>query len=118
LAKTKQTTRPVHDTLHYFVGRTGAAPYAWLRGCMMQRLIRMKALDAARLQGRFVVALDATGHLAFRTRHCPHCLVYRHATHTVYLHQLLEAKLLGPGGTALSIATEFIENRDSRRSRA
>jgi len=112
LAKTEQSTRPVHDTLHYFVGRTGAAPYAWLRRCMMQRLIRMKALDAARLQGRFVVALDATGHLAFRTRHCPHCLVYRHATHTVYLHQVLEAKLLGPGGTALSIATEFIENRD------
>ena len=94
LAKTKQTTRPVHDTLHYYVGRTGAAPYAWLRGCMVQRLIRMKALDAARLQGRFVVALDATGHLVFREKHCEHCLVQRHATHTVYLHQVLEAKLL------------------------
>jgi hypothetical protein len=112
LAQTKQTTRPVHDTLHYFVGGTGAVPYAWLRARMMQRLIRMKALDAARLQGCCVVALDATGHLAFRERHCPHCLVHRHATHTVYLHQVLEAKLLGPAGTALSIATEFIENQD------
>ena len=55
-------------------------------------LIRMRSLDAARLQGRFVVALDATGHLAFRRQHCPHCLVYRHETHTSYLHQVLEAK--------------------------
>jgi len=112
LAKTKQTTRPVQDTLDYFVGRTGAAPYAWLRGGMVQRLIRMKALDAARLQGRFVIAPDATGHLAFRARHCPQCLEYRHATHTAYLHQVLEAKLLGPANTVFSIATEFIENHD------
>ena len=80
---------------------------------MLRRLIRMRVLDAARLQGRFVVVLDATGHLAFRQRHCPHCLVYRHATHTVYLHQVLEAKLLGPAGLALSMASEFIENSDS-----
>lgn len=113
LAQTEQETRPVHDTLDHFLGHTGAAPYAWLRTCMLRRLIRMKVLDAARLQGRFVVVLDATGHLAFRQRHCPHCLIYRHATHTVYLHQVLEAKLLGPASLALSMATEFIENSDS-----
>lgn len=112
LAKTQQTTRPVHDTLDYFVGRTGSAPYAELRACMVQRLIRMKALEAARLQGRLVVALDATGHLVFHEKHCSRCLEYRHATHTVYLHQILEAKLLGPADTVVSIATEFIENQD------
>jgi hypothetical protein len=31
----------------------------------------------------------------------------------VYLHQVLEAKLLGPAGLALSMASEFIENSDS-----
>jgi hypothetical protein len=113
LAQTQQETRPVHDTLDHFLGHTGAAPYAWLRTNMLRRLIRMRVLDAARLQGRVVVVLDATGHLAFRQRHCPHCLVYRHATHTVYLHQVLEAKLLGPAGLALSMASEFIENSDS-----
>ena len=113
LAQTQQETRPVHDTLEHFLGHTGAASYAWLRTNMLRRLIRMRVLDAARLQGRFVVVLDATGHLAFRQRHCPHCLVYRHATHTVYLHQVLEAKLLGPAGLALSMASEFIENSDS-----
>jgi hypothetical protein len=113
LAQTEQETRPVHDTLDHFLGHTGAAPYAWLRTCMLRRLIRMKTLDPARLQGRFVVALDATGHLAFRRRHCAHCLVQRHATGTLYLHQVLEAKLLGPAGLTLSMASEFIENSDS-----
>jgi hypothetical protein len=113
LAETEQDTRPVHDTLDQFLGHTGAAAYAWLRTRMLRRLIRMKALDAGRLQGRVVVALDATGHLAFRRRHCSHCLVYRHATHIAYLHQVLEAKLLGPAGLTLSMASEFIENSDS-----
>ena len=66
LAQTQQETRPVHDTLDHFLGHTGAAPYAGLRTLMLRRLIRMRCLDAARLQGRFVVVLDATGHLAFR----------------------------------------------------
>jgi hypothetical protein len=113
LAQTEQETRPVHDTLDHFLGHTGAAPYAWVRTLMLRRLIRMKVLDASRLQGRFVVVLDATGHLAFRQQHCAHCLIYRHATHTVYLHQVLEAKLLGPAGLTLSMASEFIENSDS-----
>lgn len=112
LADTEQTTRPVHKTLHYFLGRSGANSIAWLRTRMLQRLIRMKALDAARLQGRFVVPLDATGHVSFRRQHCPHCLVSRHEHYTLYQHQVLEAKLLGPGNLTLSMASEFIENSD------
>lgn len=115
LAKTEQETRPVHKTLHHFLKRQGlhpAAPYARLRRQMLQRLIRSKALDAARLHGCFVVALDATGHLTFTEKHCEHCLVQRHQTHTTYMHQVLEAKLLGPANMALSMGTEFIENRD------
>ena len=113
LAETQQETRPVHDTLDHFLGHTGAAPYAALRTRMLHRLFRMRCLEAARLQGRYVLALDATGHLAFRRPHCPHCLVYHHETHTSYLHQVLEAKLLGPAGLTLSMASEFIENSDS-----
>lgn len=115
LAKTEQETRPVHKTLHHFLGHHGvdpAAPYARLRRQMLQRLIRGKALDAARLHGSLVVGLDATGHLSFAEKHCEHCLVQRHATHTTYMHHVLEAKLLGPANMALSMATEFIENSD------
>jgi hypothetical protein len=113
LAGTAQDTRPVHKTLQYFLGRSGAAPCARLRTQMLQRLIRMKALDAARLQGCFVVPLDATGHVSFRQPHCPQCLVTRHEHYTLYQHQVLEAKLLGPGDLTLSMASEFIENSDA-----
>jgi hypothetical protein len=113
LAQTKQATRPVHKTLHHFLGHSGAAPYAWLRTQLLRRLLRMKALEAARLQGYYVVPLDATGHLCFRQRHCPFCLTQQHDTHTLYMHQVLEAKLLGPAGLTLSMGSEFIANSDA-----
>jgi hypothetical protein len=113
LADTQQKTRPVHKTLNHFLGHTGAAPYACLRTALIRRLLRMKALESARLQGHYVVVADATGHLCFRQPHCPQCLVQRHETYTLYMHQVLELKLLGPAGLTLSAASEFIENADA-----
>jgi hypothetical protein len=81
---------------------------------MVHRLIRMKALDDARLQGRFLVLIDGTGYLVFHQRHCDHCLTQQHGQTTIYMHQVLEAKLLGPGGTVFSLASEFIDNRDAQ----
>jgi len=51
LAGTQQRTLPVHDTLDHFLGHLGAAPLAGLRTQMVRRLLRMKALDGARLLG-------------------------------------------------------------------
>lgn len=113
LAHTEQTTRPVHKTLDHFLGHSGAAPYPRLRTGMLHRLIRMKALDAGRLYGRFVVGLDGTSHLTFRQPHCPNCLVTCHEHYTLYQHQVLEAKLLGPAGLVFSMASEFIDNSDA-----
>jgi hypothetical protein len=110
LAGTAQDSRPVNQTLEYFLSKTGSAPIARLRQRMVQRLIRMKVLDEARLQGRFLVLIDGSGYLVFRSRHCDHCLTQRHGETTLYMHQVLEAKLLGPAGTVVSIATEFIES--------
>jgi hypothetical protein len=112
LAQTEQTTLPVHDTLDHFVGHVALSGWERLRTQCVQRLLRMKVLDSARLQGCFVLLLDATGLLCFHRRHCEHCLVQRHGQQTLYLHQVLEAKLLGPGGVVLSLDTEFIENAD------
>ena len=112
LAGTAQETRPVNKTLEHFLAGIGDAPVAGVRQRMVQRLIRMKVLDAARLQGRFLLLIDGSGYLVFHTRHCAHCLVQRHGTTTLYMHQVLEAKLLGPAGTVVSIATEFIDNQD------
>jgi hypothetical protein len=44
--------------------------------------------------------------------------VQKHEHHTVYLHQVLEAKLLGPGDLTLSIGSEFIENDDAGTAQA
>jgi hypothetical protein len=112
LAATEQTTLPVHDTLDHFAGHTAITGWECLRTQLVQRLLRMKALDAARLLGKPVLLLDATGLICFQRRHCPHCLVQRHGKQTLYLHHVLEAKLLGPGGVVVSLGSEFIENAD------
>jgi hypothetical protein len=117
LAETTQTTLPVHDTLDHFLGHGTLAGWERLRTLLVQRLLRMKALDAARLLGRPVLLLDATGLLCFPRRHCAHCLRQRHGAQTLYLHHVLEAKLLGPAGVVVSLGSEFIENADAGDTR-
>jgi hypothetical protein len=112
LAETEQTTLPVHDTLDHFIGHVALSGWQRLRRQLVQRLVRMKALDAARVLGQPVLLLDATGLICFRRRHCPHCLVQQHGNVTLYLHQVLEAKLLGPAGVVVSLDSEFIDNAD------
>lgn len=112
LAGTQQTSCPVDKTLEYFWRRVGSNPLIELRHRAVDRLIRMKALDQARLQGDYLILIDGTGYLVFNHRHCEHCLTQQQGDKTIYMHQVLEAKLLGPGGTVFSIATEFIDNRD------
>jgi hypothetical protein len=113
LAETDQATLPVHDTLDYFLGHVAVTGWERLRTRMVQRLLRMKALDAARLLGHPVLLIDATGLLCFHRRHCPHCLVQKHGETTLYLHHVLEAKLLGPAGVVVSLGSEFIDNADA-----
>lgn len=86
---------------------------------MAYRLIRMKALDAARVLGHYVLLLDATGLFTFRERHCDTCLERKTKNGaTLYMHQVLEAKLVGPGGVVISIGSEFIENSDAAASQS
>jgi hypothetical protein len=107
----QQATLPVWGTLTHFLGHVGAAPLARLRTRMVRQLIRHKLLDHARLRGAFVFVCDGTGHVVFRQRHCPHCLTQTHGGVTCYYHQVLEAKRVTPAGLALSIGSEFIDNR-------
>jgi hypothetical protein len=113
LAGTAQATRPVHDTLDYFLGHTKVQAIATVRTQMVQRLLRMKVLDSARLHGQLVLIVDGTGLLCWRRRHGAHCLVQRHPSGTRYLHNVLEAKRLGPAGVVVSVDSEFIANSDA-----
>jgi hypothetical protein len=117
LAGTAQTSLPVHDTLDHFVGHSPRPGWEGLRARLVRRLVRMKALDAARLLGLPVLLIDATGLLCFPRRHCPHCLTQRQGKRTLYLHQVLEAKLLGPAGVVISLGSEFIDNADAADAR-
>lgn len=118
LADTHQQTRPVHGTLDHFLDHVPASALAAVRTRMIRQLIRTKVLEPARLQGNLVLVLDATGLFCFRQRHCAHCLVQRHEKSTIYLHNVLEAKVLGPGDLVLSVGSEFIENADAHNPTA
>jgi hypothetical protein len=117
LAGTRQESLPVHDTLDHFLDHVQWQAFRTVRRQMAQRLLRMKALEDARLLGRYVVPIDGTGLFTFRERHCDACLERKHKSGTLYHHQVLEAKLLGPAGVVVSIGSEFIENADAGSSR-
>jgi hypothetical protein len=58
---------------------------------------------------RVVLLIDGTGLLCWHRRHCDHCLTQKHKNTTLYLHNVLEAKLLGPAGVVVSVGSEFID---------
>lgn len=110
LSECEQQSLPVNKTLSHFLGHVGSQSLAHLRTQCVRRLIRNKVLDRTRLLGRLVFAVDGTGFLTFKHRHCPRCLVHKYGSGVYYLHPVLEAKLVDTRGLALSIGTEFIEN--------
>ncbi len=100
------------DTLSYLLEKLPPEAISKLRVKMVNRLIRMKCLEKFRLLGKYyLLAIDGTGHLVFKKRHCQHCLVRRKEGKVLYYyHNVLEAKLVTANGLAISVETEFIEN--------
>jgi hypothetical protein len=117
LSGSRQVAMAHSDTLNYFLGRVPLASLPALRRKMVQRLLRMKALDHGRLMGHFLIVIDATGQLRFNQRHCEHCLEQKHGQQTLYFHNVLEAKLVTPEGLAISLDSEFVENTDPQASK-
>jgi hypothetical protein len=118
LAGTHQQTRPVHGTLDHFLDHVPAEAFAKLRTRMVRHLIRGKVLEPARLLSYLPAIVDGTGLFSFRQRHCDQCLTQRHGQSTIYLHKVLEAKLLGPSELVFSMGSEFIENADAAATTA
>jgi hypothetical protein len=112
LAQTDQDCIPCNDTLDDYLALVGVDPLVQVRAQMMGRLIRMRVLDSARVQGRLVAGMDGSGYLVFRWQHCEHCLTRQCGEHILYCHQVLELKVLGPAQTVLSLGSEFIDNHD------
>jgi len=103
-----------HDTVEYFLGRLEPEEIYGVRQKMVYRLVRMKALEKYRLlEEYYMIAVDGTGHLVYKERHCPHCLTKKKDGKILYYyHNVLEAKLVTNTGLALSVETEFIQNSD------
>ncbi len=103
-----------HDTLEYFLERLGPEEMYSVRHKMAYRLIRMRALEKYRLlQKYYMVAVDGTGHMVFKERHCPHCLTREKDGEILYYyHNVLEAKIVTDTGLTVSVETEFILNSD------
>ena len=102
LAGCSMETMAHSDTLAHFLGHVPPGQYARVRRKMVFRLVRMKALDKARLFGHFLVVIDGTGQYYFSQRHCEHCLVRTVKGKQQYYHHVLEAKLVTPEGLAVS----------------
>jgi hypothetical protein len=79
---------------------------------MIRTLIIKKTFHKYRLLGKwFVIAVDGTGVLSFKKRHCEQCLTKTSKKGKVsYFHHVLEAKLICTNGFAVSIASEWFEN--------
>ena len=117
LAGTDQEDILHGDTLNDYLCQLPPEELQTLIHKMNQRLIRMRALEYARLYGRYLIAIDGTGVLVYRSKHCDSCLTKKVHGETIYYHPVLEAKLVTPDGFALSIGTEWMQNDNPNASK-
>ena len=102
---------PHGDTLNYAFKKLSIEEVQEVVCWMVEKLIRKKVLNRWRLLGYIKIAIDGTGMLSFRERHCEHCLTKKLRNgKTLYYHPVLEAKLVTENGFAFSLMTQFIEN--------
>jgi hypothetical protein len=99
------------DTLNYALKDVDPREIRGLCTLVIRSLLRKRCLDDFRLRGLYYpVAVDGTGALVFRDKHCGHCLRKTSNGQTIYYHPVVEAKLVLKNGLALSVGTEFPEN--------
>lgn len=108
---------PHHDTINNFLKKLKPEELEKIRSYMIRELFKKRCLERYRLSDKYwKIAVDATGIVSFKDRHCENCLKREYKNKetgeiekTVYFHYVLEAKLI-VGNMVLSIDTEFIEN--------
>jgi len=82
-----------------------------LKAMLVTCLIKQKVLHRFKFLGKyFLVVVDGTGVVTYDYPHCPHCLKKEYETKTIYMHSVLDAKLVTSNGLSISLGTEWIEN--------
>jgi hypothetical protein len=85
-----------------------AEELAALRPRLIKTLHRQKQLSDALLLGHMMVISDGTGIFSSTQYHCAQCLTQHHKDGmTVYLHNVLETKVITWSGLALSVMSEM-----------
>ena len=110
LARTQASDLMHADTFNDYLEQLDPKHLGTLPPRIVRRLERMRVLEYARLQGLYLIAIDATGLWSWTQRHCNACLHQTQNGVTTYYHLVLEAKLITPDGMALSVCSEFLEN--------
>ena len=103
---------PHMDTVDRVMRRIELDELERIKTKMIRTLIIKKTFHRFRLFNKwFIIAVDGTGIMSFKKRHCAQCLTKTSKNGKVsYFHNVLEAKLICSNGFAVSIATEWIEN--------
>ena len=117
LARTDASDLMHGDTFNDYLEQLNPRYLGALPPRMVRRLERMRVLEYARLQGRYLIAIDATGLWSWNQPHCEACLHQTQKGVTTYYHMVLEAKLITPDGMAFSVCSEFVENIDPKASK-
>ena len=99
------------DTLAYYAERLSVKEAESLSIYLIQRLIRMKALDAFRLYGYLPVAVDGSRMFRFADKPFDSCCHKKLSNgETEYFSSVLDAKIVTPSGLSLTIASEMLSN--------
>jgi len=90
------------------LGAMDTEEIAALRPRLIKTLHRQKQLQDALLLGHLMVVSDGTGIFSSTEYHCEQCLTQEHQDgRMVYLHNVLETKIITWSGLALSVMTEM-----------
>lgn len=98
------------DTLNHAMEILDPEQLEHLIGAVFERLRQSRALDAFRVEGMLVAAVDGTKLFSFKERHCEHCTTQTRDGVTTYFHYALAAKIVTPIGLVVPLAFEFVEN--------
>lgn len=111
LAGTPEAGAAHPDTMNYFLRHLPPKALLDLQHQMAHRLLRMRCLEAARLDRDWLVPVDATQLQTYDQCHCPHCLSRKlNDSRTQYFHSVLQASLIGPGKFTVPLLSEPIQN--------
>lgn len=110
--------RPVHgDTLNDVLVRVDPEELQRLKSVLVKLLISRKVFYSQRLEGKYMVAIDATGTHSLDKDYCNgNCLNKTSKNGVIsYSHAVLEAKLVTASGFAVSLASVWLENNADGR---